>query len=74
MTLDPVAKIFIGLGTALLLIGIAWQFGLIQTLRLGRLPGDIAIEKENFRLYLPITTCVLVSIALTFISWLLKRF
>jgi hypothetical protein len=40
---------------------------------LGRLPGDIVIEREGFRLYLPITTAILVSAALTLVSWLLRR-
>nr|NIQ93118.1 DUF2905 domain-containing protein [Desulfuromonadales bacterium] len=39
----------------------------------GRLPGDIVIERENFRLYLPITTSLLVSVILTVILSLLNR-
>jgi hypothetical protein len=40
---------------------------------LGRLPGDIAIEREGFRLYVPITTCLLASGAFMLVSWLLRR-
>lgn len=40
---------------------------------LGRLPGDIAIEREHFRLYVPITTSLLVSGVLMLVSWLLRR-
>jgi len=40
---------------------------------LGRLPGDIAIERENFRFYFPIGTSILVSILLTLIVWLFRR-
>jgi hypothetical protein len=40
---------------------------------LGRLPGDIAIERGNFRLYVPITTSLLVSGAVMLVSWLLRR-
>ncbi|MGE0816420.1 MAG: DUF2905 domain-containing protein [Vicinamibacterales bacterium] len=40
---------------------------------LGRLPGDIAIERDNFRLYVPITTSLLVSGVLMLISWFLRR-
>jgi hypothetical protein len=40
---------------------------------LGRLPGDIAIERDGFRLYVPITTCLLVSGAFMLVSWLLRR-
>lgn len=73
MTLDPVAKIFIVVGIVLIIAGIAWQFGLIQSLRLGRLPGDIAIERENMRFYFPITTAILLSVILTLVSWLFRR-
>jgi Protein of unknown function (DUF2905) len=40
---------------------------------LGRLPGDIAIERDGFRLYVPITTSVLASAAFMLVSWLLRR-
>jgi hypothetical protein len=40
---------------------------------LGRLPGDIAIERDGFRLYVPITTSLLVSGAFMLVSWLLRR-
>jgi hypothetical protein len=40
---------------------------------LGRLPGDIAVERDGFRLYVPITTSVLASLALMLLGWLLRR-
>ncbi|MGE0363770.1 MAG: DUF2905 domain-containing protein [Vicinamibacterales bacterium] len=40
---------------------------------LGRLPGDIAIERDGFRLYVPITTSVLASLAFMLLSWLMRR-
>jgi DUF2905 family protein len=40
---------------------------------LGKLPGDIVIRRENFTFYLPITTSILVSVALTLLSMLLRR-
>ena len=42
-------------------------------LPLGRLPGDIAIERGGFHLYVPITTCLLLSGAWMLVSWLLRR-
>jgi hypothetical protein len=39
---------------------------------LGRLPGDIAVERDGFRLYVPITTSVLASLALMLLGWLLR--
>lgn len=40
---------------------------------LGRLPGDIAIERDGFRLYVPITTSLLASGLFMLVSWLLRR-
>lgn len=40
---------------------------------LGRLPGDIRIERPGLRIYLPITTCVLVSLVLSAVMWLISR-
>ena len=40
---------------------------------LGKLPGDIAVQKGNFSFYFPITTCVVISIILTLVLWLLRK-
>ena len=40
---------------------------------LGRLPGDISVQKGNFSFYLPVVTCILISIVLTVLSWLFRR-
>lgn len=72
MNIDPVAKILIILGVVLVLMGLAWQFGWVQNLKIGRLPGDILIERENFKFYMPITTGVLVSLVFGLISWLFR--
>jgi hypothetical protein len=54
-------------GVVLVAVGLAWP--LLSKLGLGRLPGDIAIERENFRFYFPLTTLLLVNLAI----WLLMR-
>ena len=41
---------------------------------LGHLPGDIVIERENFRFYFPIATCLLLSLLLTLVMWLVRLF
>lgn len=41
---------------------------------LGKLPGDIAVERENFKFYFPIVTCILLSVLLTVIMWLVRFF
>ena len=41
---------------------------------LGNLPGDVVIERDNFRFYFPLTTCILLSVLLTGIMWLVRYF
>jgi hypothetical protein len=64
-------KYLILVGVILILAGLFWMFA--ERLGLGRLPGDIVIEHENFRLYLPITTSILISVVLSVVLWLLGR-
>jgi len=64
-------RALIVVGAALLLIGIAWPW--ISKLGLGRLPGDIRIEGEDGGFYFPITTCILISLVLSLLLWLLRR-
>ena len=61
----------VAIGLVLALIGLLWP--LLSKLGLGRLPGDIVIERGNFRFYFPIVTCLIVSIVLSFFFWLLNR-
>jgi hypothetical protein len=65
------ARFLIVLGVVLVVVGLFWP--LIQKLGLGRLPGDIIIERENVRIYLPIATSLLVGALLSLILWLLNR-
>jgi uncharacterized protein HemY len=58
------------LGLVLVALGLAWPW--ISRLGLGHLPGDIVIERENFRLYVPLGTCLLVSIVLSLVLWLVN--
>lgn len=66
------SRLLITIGALLILAGLLWP--LIGRLGLGRLPGDIVVERDNFRLYLPITSAILVSIVLSLLLWLLRRF
>ncbi|WJW75867.1 DUF2905 domain-containing protein [Thiohalobacter sp. IOR34] len=59
------------LGALLLLLGILWPW--LGRLGLGRLPGDILIERDGFRFYLPLTSSILVSLVLSLLFWLLRR-
>ena len=67
------ARLFIVCGVALLAIGLALQFapGLVSWF--GRLPGDIYIEREGTRVFIPITSMIILSLALTLLVNLLLR-
>jgi hypothetical protein len=65
------ARWLVILGVVLVVLGLLWPW--LTKLGLGRLPGDIVIERENFRLYIPITTSLLISVVLSLILWLLNR-
>lgn len=58
------------LGVTLVVLGLLWPW--LSQIGLGRLPGDIVIERENFRLYIPITSCLMVSAVIS-ILWYLFR-
>jgi hypothetical protein len=64
-------RILVTLGIILIVVGLAWPW--LAKLGLGRLPGDIVIERENFRFYFPITTMVLVSLVVSVIFWLFRK-
>jgi hypothetical protein len=61
----------VAIGLVLILVGLLWP--LLSKLGLGRLPGDIVIERGNFRFNFPIVTCLIVSVVLSFFLWLLNR-
>ena len=64
-------KFLIIFGLALVAIGLLWP--VLSKIGLGRLPGDIVIERENVRFFFPIVTSLLVSAVLTAVLWLLNR-
>ena len=67
-------KIISGIGIALVLVGVVVYFAGDKLNWLGRLPGDIRVEKENFRMYVPITTMLLVSVVLSLLIRLFQKF
>lgn len=71
---QPFAKILIIAGLVLLAGGLIWYFFGDKLSWLGRLPGDIRIERENFRFYFPITTMILLSLLFSLIIAIIRRF
>ena len=67
-----IGRILIYLGLFLVIVGIAFTFiGKIPWL--GHLPGDITIERERFTFYFPLATCLIISIILSLVLYLLRR-
>jgi Protein of unknown function (DUF2905) len=64
-------KLLIILGLVLVAVGIVWVLG--ERMGLGRLPGDIIIEREGTRIYIPIATSLIISVVLSLVLWLLSR-
>ena len=64
-------KILILLGAALIIFGLLMIYS--GKIPLGRLPGDIRIERENFTFYFPLTTSVLFSLFISLLFWIFRR-
>jgi hypothetical protein len=64
-------KTLILLGLACIAVGVLWPW--LRTLPLGRLPGDILIVRDNVRFFLPLTSCIVVSVVLTVVFWLFRK-
>ena len=69
--LPRMQRFLITLGLLIALVGLLWPW--ITKLGLGRLPGDLRIDKPGFTLYAPFTTMIIVSVALSLVIWLLRR-
>ena len=65
------ARFLIVLGLALLVAGLLWPF--LSRIGLGRLPGDIVSERENMTFYFPLMTCLLLSLVLSLVFWVVNR-
>jgi hypothetical protein len=66
-----IQRFLIGVGLAILFIGIVWP--LLSRIGLGRLPGDIVFQRGGATFYFPLVTCIIVSIVLSALFWLLNR-
>jgi hypothetical protein len=68
-----VGRTLISLGVLLVLIGLAIEYSPRLPFRIGRLPGDIYIHRQNSTFYFPIVTCILASVVLSLVMWLINR-
>ena len=69
----PLGRTLITFGLILVAVGLVVTFAGRLPLRLGRLPGDIYVKGKNTSFYFPVATCILISIVLTVVMWILRR-
>ena len=69
--MQEAGKLLFLAGLVMATVGLVlWKTG---GLGIGRLPGDISVERPGFSFYFPVTTCIVISIVLTVVLWLLRR-
>lgn len=66
-----VPRTLIALGIILVIAGLLWPY--LTKLGLGRLPGDIVVERGHSRFYFPVTTSIILSLILSLLFWLFKK-
>ena len=64
-------KTLIFMGIAILAVGLLWPW--LSKLPIGRLPGDIIIDRPHLKVYIPITTMIVVSLVVSIVLWLIKK-
>lgn len=64
-------RLLVGLGFVLVIAGLLWPW--LRKMNLFHLPGDIVIDRPGFRLFLPITTMLIVSAVLSILAWFMRR-
>ena len=69
----PLPRMLLLAGIGLIVIAVLWHFG-SRMFPLGRLPGDITVERGRFRFYFPLATCVVLSVLLSLVLYLFSRF
>ena len=70
--MNELGKLLVLIGVVLVVMGVLLWSGVGRGW-LGRLPGDVHYSRGNFTFYFPLMTCVLVSVVLTIILWLLRK-
>jgi hypothetical protein len=67
----PINRLLVVIGVAIVIIGLLWPW--LSKLGLGRLPGDIVIQREGFSFYFPIVTCLILSAIASLLVWIFRR-
>ncbi len=64
-------RVLIVIGLLIAAVGVLWPW--ISKLPIGRLPGDVVVDRPGFKLFAPFTTMIVVSLIVSLIIWLLRR-
>ena len=72
MEMAPIGKMLVTLGGVIVAVGLLLMF-FDKIPYIGKLPGDIAIKKDNFQFYFPITTSLLLSVVLSLVLWVISH-
>ena len=72
--MQQTGKMILVVGLLLVVVGIVVYFAGDKLNWLGKLPGDIRVEKENFRFYAPITTMIIISVVVSLLIWIFQKF
>jgi hypothetical protein len=64
-------RTLIVIGLLVVVIGLLWPW--VSQLPLGRLPGDIVVDRPGFRFYFPVTTMIICSIVISAVLWLIRH-
>ena len=64
-------RLLIVIGLLLAAVGVLWPW--ISKLPIGRLPGDVVVDRPGFKLFAPFTTMIVVSLIVSLVIWLLRR-
>ncbi|HVB57833.1 MAG TPA: DUF2905 domain-containing protein [Candidatus Acidoferrales bacterium] len=72
--IGALGKLLLAVGIFLIGVGVLLIFGVRLPFRLGRLPGDVAYQGRHGSFYFPVVTCILLSVALTLLFWIVNFF
>lgn len=71
--MQEIGKFVVIIGVLLVVAGVVlWRFPSLFGW-VGKLPGDISVQKGNLSFYFPVVTCIVISIVVTLLSWLFRR-
>ncbi|HZQ61789.1 MAG TPA: DUF2905 domain-containing protein [Casimicrobiaceae bacterium] len=65
------SRLLVVIGVVLVVVGLAWPW--LVKLGLGRLPGDIRFERDGYGFFFPITTCIVISLVISLVLWILRK-